>query len=575
MSRVLTKTSRLCLAMAAATSLSSLAAPAVQGDISRPNILLVVADDLGFNDLGVTGGEIATPNLDALAQSSVLMTDFHSAPTCSLTRSMLMTGADNHQAGLGTMAERPKAPNQRDQPAYRGWLDERLVTIAERLQDRGYGTFISGKWHLGTRPEDDPSRKGFGDSFTMLQGGASHFADRLGITPGAPLSQWRDNGRELTQLPENFFSSTAITDRALAAIERNRVEGKPFFGYVSYTAPHWPLQVPAEWLDRYSGRYDAGYEALWRERHERLKRLGFIPADAALPPFPAYIKKWDELTPEQRRVAARSMELYAAMVEQMDQQIGRLLAGLKAAGKYDDTLIVFLSDNGADSENVRAIWARAGEEKAREFEAKFDFSLENMGRAGSFVSVADGWAPARAMPGRLYKGMTTEGGVRVPTIIKYPGRDGLTGRARAFASVLDLPPTFLELAGESRPDQPRPGRFVPEQLGRSMVGFLTKATPRIHADDYVMGWELWPNKALRKGDWKLVRLGPPHKTADWQLFDLSKDPAEANDLVAAEPAKLREMISAYAQYATRVGVIEPQWETAPVQPAPRAAAGAN
>ncbi|MCK9986565.1 MAG: hypothetical protein AzoDbin1_03037 [Azoarcus sp.] len=572
MSRLFAKASRVCLAVAAATSLSSLAASPAQDGASRPNILLVVVDDLGFNDLGATGGEIATPNLDALAQSSVLMTDFHAAPTCSLTRSMLMTGADNHQAGLGTMAERPKAPNQRDQPGYQGRLDERLATIAERLQGRGYATFMAGKWHLGSRPEDDPSRKGFEDSFTMLQGGASHFADRLGITPGAPQSQWRDNGREVTQLPENFFSSTAITDRALAAIDRHRSDARPFFGYVAYTAPHWPLQVPEEWLDRYRGRYDAGYEALWRERHERMKRLGFIPADATLPPFPSYLRKWDELTPEQRRVAARSMELYAAMVEQMDQQIGRLFAGMKAAGKYDDTLIVFLSDNGADSENVRAIWARAGEDKAREFEAKFDFSLENMGRPRSFVSVADGWAPARTLPARLYKGMTTEGGVRVPAIIKYPGRDGLTGRTRAFASVLDLPPTFLELAGEAQREQPRPGRVVPEQLGRSMVGLLTRSTPRVHGDDYAMGWELWPNKALRKGDWKLVRLGPPHKTADWQLFDLSKDPAEAKDLAVAESEKLREMISAYDQYAARVGVIEPEWE---IPPAPRAAGGAN
>lgn len=554
-----------CTALAAGLALAACSTPAVapQADAAkRPNILLIVADDLGFNDLGITGSEIRTPNLDALAQRSVVMTDFHSAPTCSPTRSMLMTGVDNHQAGLGEMAERKKAPNQADQPAYAGHLDARLVTIAEQLQDRGYNTYMAGKWHLGKGEGREPATKGFDDSFVLLQGGGSHFANMLGYQPIEPVADWRDNGKPVTKLPDDFFSSTAVTERMLGAIERNRGNGKPFFGYLAYTAPHWPLQVPDGWLERYKGRYDAGYEALWRERHARLQRLGLVAADAPLPPFPSHLKKWDELTPEQRRVEARTTELYAAMVEHMDDQIGRLLARLKAIGEYDNTLIVFMSDNGADADNVRGIWARYGEDKARAFEQKFDFSYGNMGRPGSFVVMTPGWTPARALPSRLHKGFTSEGGIRVPAMIKYPGKDGRTGRSGAFASVLDLPATFLALAGEPRRVVARPGRVVPQPLGSSMLPFLQQRTASVHGPDYVMGWELSQHKAVRKGDWKLLRLDAPFKTADWQLFNLAKDPGETRDLAAEQPEKLREMIQAYQQYAASAGVIDPVWPPA-------------
>lgn len=528
----------------------------------RPNILLIVADDLGFNDLGVTGSEIATPNLDQLAQSSVLMTDFHAAPTCSPTRSMLMTGVDSHQAGLGEMAERKKAPNQASLPGYQGYLDERLVTVAERLQDRGYRTFMAGKWHLGKGEGREPVFKGFDDSFALLQGGGSHFADMLGFQPIEPIADWRDNGKVVDKLPENFFSSTAITDRMLQSIERGLGEGKPFFGYVAYSAPHWPLQVPADWLERYRGRYDAGYEALWQERHERLKKLGLVAADASLPPFPQHLKKWDALTPEQRRVEARTMELYAAMVEHMDQEIGRLLARLKALGVYDNTLVVFMSDNGADADNVRGIWARYGQEKAEAFSRKFDFSLDNMGRPGSFVVMTGGWSPARAQPGRLYKGYTTEGGIRVPAIIKHPGVGGRKGRDGAFASVLDLAPTFLELAGEPRRAEARAGRIVPALAGTSMLPYLAGESAAVHGDDYAMGWELSGHKALRKGDWKLVRLAKPFETPSWELFDLAADPGETRNLAEHKPEKLAEMIAAYEAYAQRAGVVDAVWPEA-------------
>lgn len=554
-----------CAALAAGLAITACSTPGSAPQASsakRPNVLLIVADDLGFNDLGITGGEIRTPNLDALAQTSVFMTDFHSAPTCSPTRSMLMTGVDNHQAGLGEMAERKKAPNQADQPGYAGHLDARLMTIAEQMQDRGYNTYMAGKWHLGKGEGREPASKGFDDSFVLLQGGGSHFANMLGYQPIEPVADWRDNGKAVTRLPDDFFSSTAVTDRMLGAIERNRGNGKPFFGYLAYTAPHWPLQVPDAWLDRYKGRYDAGYEALWRERHARLQRLGLVAADAPLPPFPSHLKKWNELTPEQRRIEARTMELYAAMVEHMDEQIGRLFARLKAIGEYDNTLIVFMSDNGTDADNVRGIWARYGEDKAKAFEQKFDFSYGNMGRPGSFVVMTPGWTPARAMPARLHKGFTSEGGIRVPAMIKYPGKDGRTGRDGAFASVLDLPATFLAVAGEPQRQVERPGRIVPQPLGKSMLPFLQRHTATVHDADYVMGWELAQHKAVRKGDWKLLRLDAPFKTADWQLFDLAKDPGETRDLAAEQPEKLREMIAAYQQYAARVGVIDPVWPPA-------------
>lgn len=555
--------SLLGMAMLAAVTSPAMAAPGKSAQLDpRPNILLIVADDLGFNDLGATGSEIATPNLDQLAQSGVLMTDFHASPTCSPTRSMLMTGVDSHQAGLGEMVERKKAPNQASLPAYQGHLDERVVTLTERLQDRGYRTYMAGKWHLGKGEGREPASKGFDDSFALLQGGGSHFADRLGYQPIEPVADWRDNGQVVERLPENFFSSTAITDRMLRSIERGLGEGKPFFGYVAYSAPHWPLQVPEGWVERYRGRYDAGYEVLWRERHDRLKKQGFIAADAPLPPFPKHLKKWDELTPEQRRVESRTMELYAAMVEHMDQEIGRLLARLKAIGAYDNTLVVFMSDNGADADNVRGIWDRYGQEKADAFSKNFDFSLDNMGRPRSFVSMTSGWSAARVQPSRLHKGYTSEGGIRVPAIIKYPGADGRNGRDGAFATVLDLAPTFLELAGEPlRPEQ-RAGRIVPALHGKSMLPYLAGAAAEVHDANYEMGWELSGHKGLRKGNWKLVRLAKPFATTSWELFDLVSDPGETRNLAEREPEKLAEMIAAYEAYAQRVGVVDAVWPEA-------------
>ncbi|HEY0713238.1 MAG TPA: sulfatase-like hydrolase/transferase, partial [Polyangia bacterium] len=269
---------------------------------SRPNILLILADDLGYSDLGAFGGEIKTPNLDALARAGRLLTDHHTAATCSPTRSMLFSGTDHHLAGLGTMAEVIR-PEQVGKPGYEGYLNDRSVSIAELLRDAGYHTYLSGKWHLGVGEERSPKVRGFEASFSLSGGAGSHFAPVPGKSVPADNVEYREEGKPAT-LPADYFSTDFFTDKLIAYIERNRADGKPFFAYAAYTAPHWPLQAPPAYLDRYAGRYDAGYDAIRDQRLARQKQLGIIPAD--FQPNPGRTSSpdnptWAELTPDQRK----------------------------------------------------------------------------------------------------------------------------------------------------------------------------------------------------------------------------------------------------------------------------------
>jgi len=322
-------------ALAASTSaLPALAdAPTAQ---DRSNFLVIVADDLGYSDLGAFGSEISTPHLDALALSGLRLTDFHTAPTCSPTRSMLLSGTDNHRAGLGSMAEFV-APNQKGQPGHEGHLRADVASLAELLAANGYRTLQSGKWHLGLRPEDDPHARGFQHSFTLLQGSHNHFGTDIG--KGAT---YREDGRTLTSLPANFYSSDTFTDKLIEQLQATSkgAEGrKPFLAYLTFTAPHFPLQAPPAEIAKYKGRYDAGFEALREQRLKRQVELGLVDAKAAahapaLPNGP-----WEAYTPEQKRFAARNMEVFAAMVDRVDQNVGRVVAELKRTGEYDNTII--------------------------------------------------------------------------------------------------------------------------------------------------------------------------------------------------------------------------------------------
>jgi arylsulfatase A-like enzyme len=310
----------------------------------KPNILLIVADDMGYSDIAPFGGEVVTPTLSKLADEGIMLTNFHVLPTCSPSRSVLLSGTDNHMAGLGSMEEL-KTPKQHGKPGYEGYLNNTIAHLPQVLSNAGYQTYLSGKWHLGFEKEHWPSNKGFAETFTLLPGGGSHWADRKPLSPPQIMNYVR-NGELVDNLPSDFYSTKNYTDYILEWLERDKNDEKPFFAYVSYTASHDPLHAPKEYIDKYKGKYDKGFERLRIERFESLKKLGIIPETTNMPPWPG--KSWDNLSPKEKKESARDMEVYAAMIDYMDEQISRIFIWLEKNNEMDNTIIVFLSDNGAN-----------------------------------------------------------------------------------------------------------------------------------------------------------------------------------------------------------------------------------
>jgi len=340
---------------------------------------------------------------------------------------------------------------------------------------------------------------------------------------------------ELVEWPEGHYSTDLYTDRLIEFIDSGAGDGRPFFAYAAYTSPHWPLQVPDAELDRYRGDYDEGYDALRSRRFAAVRRLGIVPREAKDPTRTPFARAWNELSPEEKRRQARTMELYAAMVENLDHHVGRLVQFLKETRQYENTLILFFSDNGAEGNPIDR--------------------LENLGRVSSYAWLGPGWAQA-ATPFRLWKGFPTEGGVRVPAIVRF-GPDGRRGSSNAVTSVKDVAPTLLELAGVSHPAPTHEGRSIAPLEGRSLVRFLRGEAESVHGGDFTMGYELFGRRALRKGDWKIVWLYPPYGPGHFELYDLARDPTESNDLASAHPAKLDELVRAWDDYAAKNGVILP------------------
>ena len=518
---------------------------------TRPNILLIVADDLGYSDIGAFGGEISTPNLDALAAGGLKMSNFYAAAACSPSRAMLLGGADSHVAGMGTMFN-DQAANQLGQPGYEGYLNNNVVTVSSLLLDAGYHTYMTGKWHLGYDDDQSPAARGFERSFALLQGGAGHFDDSA-MTVDHDTSWYREDGVR-TELPGDFFSSRFYTDKILEYIRSGEGDDKPFFAYLSYTAPHWPLQAPAETIDKYKGQYDDGYDALAEKRLISLEQIGLIEPDH-IAPEQAYpeTESWNNLSDEQKQIDAREMETYAAMVDNMDYHIGRVLDYLDESDQRDNTIVIFISDNGAQG---------FGPGMARAFpqdwiDENFDNSFDNIGKINSYVYLGPHWARASTAPMRMFKGFSSDGGLKVPAIISYPGK--LETRAgtfnNQFTTVLDLPATFLDIALAKHPGTSYKGRQVHPYTGVSMLPFLNGESETVHEPDDVVAWELNDSRAVRKGDWKIILIPGRFGTGDWELFNIKNDPAERNDLSEAEPEKRNEMVAEWEKYASANGII--------------------
>ena len=527
---------------------------------SRPNILLIVADDLGYSDVGAFGSEIATPNIDALAAEGLMLTQFHVSPNCGPTRGAMMTGVDPHRAGMGGNHE-VAAPNQKGQPGYEGYLRKDVVTIAELLQDAGYHTYMTGKWHLGA-DSNNPASRGFEKSFALLNGAASHWADQGAIIPGA-TTRYVSDGRIVDELPDDFYSSSWYTDQLISYIESADGDEAPFFAYLSFTAPHNPLHVPREYIDKYRGRFDQGWDELANERFARLRGLGLVSDSQDPQPRPEWVMAWDELSPEQQAARARDMEIYAGMIDYLDESVGRLLEHLRQSGDYDNTLIVFMSDNGPSRTSIQDYLAIGGE--GGEFFNNFDNSLDNKGSPGSSTDIGPGWAYAAATPLRLFKGYVAQGGIQVPAVIKLPGNSANAGnRTDHFVHVMDLMPTFLSVAGADYPDVYNGESIVPLQ-GKSLMPLLNGESS-IEASPRELGWSAYGMDAYRQGTWKVLRLPEPYGNGDWQLYDLAADPGELHDLASKFPVRAEALARAWEAYAESNGVIQPNVATAYAKP---------
>ena len=514
----------------------------------RPNIVLIVADDLGFSDIGAFGGEIRTPNLDALAREGVQLTNFHAAPTCGPSRSMLLTGVDHHLAGAGiNRAGLFRLPELRGRPGYEGYLNDSVVTFVTLLNDAGYNTYAAGKWDPGTRPGQLPVDHGFDQSFVLAAGGASHFNDMAGTFRPVSVVPYYENENKVEKLPEGFFSSKFYTDRIIDYINSNDDE-QPFMAYLSFTAAHWPLQAPDDWLDRYADDYEEGWDAVREARFNRQKDLGIIPAHAQLSVAHRAIEDWDSLLPAQRQVELKRVRTYAAMIENMDHHIGRLLETLSERDSNRETIIIFLSDNGAEGNAVNQIM-----DNDYWIPSSFDNRLANLGRQGSYMWLGLGWAQASVSPFRLYKSYTTAGGLRTPAIVHSThGRTG-TGIKDAIVIVRDIAPTILELAGVGQPDGSYNGRPVHQMSGTSFLDYLGGRSENVHNNE-PLGWELYGSRALIKGEWKAVRIFPPDGTGHWELFDIRTDPTETANLAADFPEVMAELIADWDAYAIANGV---------------------
>ncbi|GAC1589748.1 MAG: arylsulfatase AtsA [Ginsengibacter sp.] len=510
----------------------------------RPNILLIVADDLGYTDLGCFGGDINTPNIDQLAAKGLLFTRFHTAPLCAPTRSMILSGNNNHVAGIGSMFPVDNTSRQ-GKPGYEHHLSDRIVTVAQLLKEGGYQTFMAGKWHVGSGSRYIPYAKGFEKSFALLDGGANHFGNNAIFENSPP--QYREDEKTVP-FPEGRFSSDVYTEKMIGYI-KNKQKDKPFFAYISYTAPHWPLQVPDEYLENYKGKYDMGYDSLRVLRFEHQKAIGLFPANSKLPPRLSSIKLWQQLTAEEKKTESKKMELYAAMVDNLDRQVGEVVQFLRDTKQLDNTLIVFMADNGAAGEDF---YNHPG--FGPFIRKHYDNSYENMGKTSSFVSYGPQWAQVSAAPFKLFKEYPTEGGINTPLIISGNGVNRSPGIENVFINVMDLAPTFLEIAHISYPEMYNNKKVMPI-MGESFLPFIQGKSKKIHDENYVSGLEHYGGCLLIKGNWKITNTSDPFDETAFELYKIDEDWGETNDLSKSEPKKLKEMMNEWTLFKNKVGII--------------------
>ena len=520
----------------------------------RPDVLLIVADDMGYSDIGCYGGEIETPHIDRLAAEGVRFSQFYNTARCSPSRASLLTGLHPHQTGIGilTKDDRPQG--------YAGSLNDRCATLAEILAGAGYATCLSGKWHLASNTKNPngawPTQRGFDRFYGTLAGSCSYFQPAT-LTRGE-----RSAEQEATEDP-GYYYTDAISDEACAFVQDQADGGRPLFLYLAYTAPHWPLQALDEDIEKYKGRYDEGWDVLRARRLQRLREDGLLdgaldsieacPRDPAAPP-------WEQA--EHKAWEARRMEVYAAQVHRMDQGIGRVLDRLRDAGRLDNTLVLFLSDNGACAEvlpldgSAEAFKLRRPDLERLKPRNGLDLRVGNQpdivpGSEDTFASYGRAWANLSNTPFRQYKRWTHEGGIATPLIVRWPGGGLRQGEVvREPFQLTDVLPTVLEAVGTSYPHHFQ-GRALPPQEGISFLPALRGQSVQEASGEHILFWEHTGNAAVRKGRWKLVREFP----SPWELYDMETDRAETRNLAADHPTTVATLRAAWETWAARVGVV--------------------
>jgi arylsulfatase len=495
---------------------------------AQPNIVYIMADDMGFSDIGPYGSEIPTPTLDALAAGGIRLTQFYNSVRCWPSRASLVTGGFPHQVGLGGNILLSNQPLPVAGGPTQGYLAD-VPTLATRLRALGYGTYLSGKWHLGERPEHWPRQRGFDRYFGLISGASSYFEL---VDEPLPRAMALDDDA-WTPPADGFYMTDATADHAMDFLDTHWRErpASPFFLYLAFTAPHWPLHAKDEDIAQQAGRYDAGWDVVRATRYERQKSLGVIDDRHTLSPRPASVPAWEEA--DDHATWSRRMEVYAAMVSSLDQNIGRLVARLRDRGALDNTLIVFLSDNGGSNEDP------------------IGRGLNNpavpMGQRGSYVGYLEPWANVSNTPFRGYKTGTYEGGGRSPFIAHWPAGIPVRGAidTETVGHIVDLTATALDAAGVNADIVGRASE------GASLLPALRQTAPLAPR---TLAWEHLGGRAIRIDRWKMVR--PRGADAAWELYDLGVDPTEQRDVAATDPARVRAMADGWTTWATRVRAVQ-------------------
>ena len=518
-----------------------------------PNIVLILADDLGFSDTAPYGSEIQTPNISRLADEGVMFTNYHTAAMCSPSRAMLLTGVDSHRAGVPDIPE-IIPPELSEKDNYQGVLSHKVVTVATLLRDAGYHTYMTGKWHLGGTPDRLPSKRGFERTIALMESGGDNW-EQKSYAALYKHATWYGDGKPL-DLPEDFYSSKYFIDKTIEFIESNQADGKPFFSYIPFQAVHVPVQAPRENTDKYIGKYDMGWQKLRKQRLQSAKKRGLVPEDTRMVEMPTTLE-WDSLSAEQKRYQSKKMAAYAGMVDAMDYHIGRLLAYLKETGQYENTIFIFTSDNGpqvSDMFNQPPPMAFYGRMWLRNNGYNLDY--ETLGERGSYINMGISFASSAASPLAFYKFFAGEGGMRVPMIVSGNPIQQKGVRSNAFTFATDITPTILELAGVAHPGNSYKGRAVEPTIGKSLSPLLEGRVKQVHAKDEAIGYELSGNAALFRGDYKLVRNRGPVGDNQWHLFNIVTDPGETADLREKMPDLFADLKAAYRDYTEKNGVLE-------------------